>query len=340
MFERIRRRLAGALMGRADLPPPGPPADTLLPDLTGFLRESPDRFARCFLRQETLAVAASEAPLFRRLQEAGLVTGLGSRFAPCVRLFPLEGLLVATDLLTRTTPDQVFSLMFEQVYLGRNTGARAGDAVLELCLGSGVNSLVAAGRGARVTGVELNPRAAAFARFNRALNGREFEILEGSLFAPVGDRRFDLVLVNPPFEPVPPGATRFLHSDGGEDGLDVVRALLADLPAHLAPAGRFEIISWSPAGAQGTLLVDLLRGALPEHRLEVHLLDQEPLESHLEGFVGAAGFAAWQARLASAGWDRLAFLFVRASRGKPPGVELLLRDDEIAACRAIADAFE
>jgi SAM-dependent methyltransferase len=184
----------------------------------------------------------------------------------------------------------------------------------------------------------LSPRAAAFARFNRALAGAEFEILEGSLFAPVADRRFDLVLVNPPFELVPPGEEWFLHSHGGEDGLAVVREILAALPAHLKPGGRFEIITWSPATAGGPLLVDLLRAALPAYHFAVHLLDEGPLADHVEGFGKSPGYSAWRKSLEARGIDRVQFLFVRATVGVP-GVETGRPGDEIAACHAVADAF-
>lgn len=343
MFEKFRRRIVAAMERSLDLPPPAVPegaaAAELRAAITAFHRDAPDRYAEFFLRGKTLAAERAELPLLRLLERAGLSAKLGpSLHGPCVRLFPLDGRFVATDLLSRARPDQVFSLMFEQVFLGRNMGVRAGDHVLELCLGSGVNALAAAARGARVTGVELSPRAAAFARFNRALAGAGFDILEGSLFAPVAGRRFDLVLVNPPFELVPPGEEWFLHSHGGEDGLSVVREILAALPAHLKPGGRFEIITWSPATADGPLLVDLLRAALPEYHLTVHLLDEGSIEDHVEGFAKSPGYDGWRRSLAARGIDRVEFLFVRATAGEP-GVETFRPAAEVAACHAVADGF-
>jgi len=339
MFERLRRRLVAAMERSLDHPPPTGADSALREGLARFHRDAPGRYAEFFLRGETISAERAELPLFGRLVQAGLAAKLGPALhAPCVRLFPLGGRFIATDLLSRARPDQVFSLMFEQVWLGRNTGAREGDDVLELCLGSGVNALAAAAKGARVAGVELSPRAAAFARFNRALAGVELEILEGSLFEPVGPRRFDLVLVNPPFELVPPGEEWFLHSHGGEDGLSVVREILAALPAHLKPGGRFEIITWSPATKDGPLLVDRLRASLPEYHLAVHLLDEGPLEAHVEGFAKSPGYAAWRKSLAARGVDRVQFLFVRAAPGKP-GVGLSRPEGEIAACHALADAW-
>jgi HemK-related putative methylase len=314
MFDRLRKRLVRAMQEGAGTAPPrvgeGAPAAALRAALAAFHADAPDRYEALFLRGEPHAGALAPAPVFER---AGLVERRGSALAPCVRVFSFHGLFVATDLLARALPDQVFSLMFEQDHLARNMGVRPGDEVLELCLGSGVNALVAAGKGGRVTGVDVNPRAAAFARFNRALNGADFEVIEGSLFEPLGDRRFDLVLVNPPFELVPPGEAWFLHSHGGEDGLSVVREILAGLPAHMKPGGRFEIITWSPATKDGPLLTDLLRAALPDHRLEVQLLEEGPLDEHIDRFEGSRGYGAWRDSLRARGIDRVEFLFARAN---------------------------
>jgi HemK-related putative methylase len=293
MFDRLRKRLVRAMQEGAGTAPPrvgeGAPAAALRAALAAFHADAPDRYEALFLRGEPHAGALAPAPDFER---AGLVERRGSALA---------------------LPDQVFSLMFEQDHLARNMGVRPGDEVLELCLGSGVNALVAAGKGGRVTGVDVNPRAAAFARFNRALNGADFEVIEGSLFEPLGDRRFDLVLVNPPFELVPPGEAWFLHSHGGEDGLSVVREILAGLPAHMKPGGRFEIITWSPATKDGPLLTDLLRAALPDHRLEVQLLEEGPLDEHIDRFEGSRGYGAWRDSLRARGIDRVEFLFARAN---------------------------
>jgi len=347
MLEGARRRIDLLLGRRTAFRPPEAPAgaeaDTLRADLAHWWAGAPARYARMFLAGKPLFVARGERDLFARLAALGVVERLGpSIYQPCVRLFPLYGRFLATDLLTHDAPDQVFSLMFEQVYVVRNMGVQPGDRVLEPCLGSGVNSLFAADTAAAVTGVDVNPRAIAFARFNAALAPApvSLEILEGSLLDPLEEgRTFDLILVNPPFELVPAGQTWFVHSDGGEDGLDVVRRILAKVPPHLAPGGRFEIITWSPATVEGPLLVDLLRSALPGMRLTVHVLDVRPLDAHIETFRSSAGFDDFRARLVGRGLRDVQFLFVHAEPAATPGVELVTPDAEIATCHALASAW-
>ena len=346
MLQSVRKHLA-TLVGRrtahaAPTMPEGVDAHAVREALARFHEDAQARYARVFLQGQPLLATRQERPLFEQLAACAIVERLGpSIYQPCVRLFPLYGKFVATDLLSHREPDQVFSLMFEQVYLVRNMDVRPDDHVLELCLGSGVNSLFAAETAASVTGVDINPRALSFAVWNAWLNepAGPFQAHEGSLFTPVEDQGFDLIVVNPPFELVPEGEQWFLHSDGGEDGLDVIRTILEETPPHLNEGGRFEIITWSPGTEAGPLLVDLLREAFPRHRLHVHVLDVGPVEAHLEPFRKAPGYDAYVDRLHAQGLTDVYFLFARAEPAATPGVEITHPEAEVAACDALADPW-
>ena len=127
--------------------------------------------------------------------------------------------------------------------------ARPGAVVIDLCCGSGALGLAVA---AAVDGVELyaadvDPAAVACARENVARVGGR--VSEGDLFdaLPLAVRgRVDLLLANVPYVPsdaialMPPEAR--LHEarvalDGGRDGLDVARRVIAGAPGWLAPGG-------------------------------------------------------------------------------------------------------
>lgn len=120
--------------------------------------------------------------------------------------------------------------------------ARGGSAVLDLCCGSGaVGAAVAAGLGAELYSTELDPAAAAVARRNVP------RVFEGDLFDPLPrGLLFDLIVVIAPYVPtdeialLPHEARDFeplLALDGGADGLDLVRRILAEAPRWLAPGG-------------------------------------------------------------------------------------------------------
>lgn len=327
MLDRLRRGLEG-LIPRAGAPPrvaDAAGARRLHEALDAFLATDRERYARLFLRGEVVPIGDGERTWFPPAERAGLVRrGPGGVAVPAARLFPWDGAFVATDLLSYDGEDQVFSLMLEQVHLVRAMDVRPGESVLELCVGSGVNALFASDRAARVVGVDVSERALAFAAFNTVLNpgACPVELRRGSLWDPLApDERFDLVLVNPPFEPVPPGTPHFLHSAAGEDGLDVVRALLPQLPDRLRPGGRAQIVSWSPAteasdGGSGgrsgdVLLARLVAERFPGRRVQVHLLDDQPLDVRIDRFADRPGYPEWRARLLAAGHARMPLVWVQ-----------------------------
>ncbi len=75
--------------------------------------------------------------------------------------------------------------------------------VLDLGTGCGVQALHAARHARAVTATDVAPRALAMARATFALNDLDVELLDGPWLAPVGGRRFDLIVSNPPFVPGP-----------------------------------------------------------------------------------------------------------------------------------------
>jgi SAM-dependent methyltransferase len=317
--------------------------------LAAFLARDVGRFHHLFLAGKPLKPDAAEQAWMEELAAAGYVMpARGGAVAPCLRIFFLDDLLIATDLLAHDHEDQVFSLMLEQVFLVRTMDVRKGDRVLELCLGSGVNAIAAARRGAaRVVGVDVSPRALAFAQANAAVNLSQtpgavpLTMLSGNLFEPLAaDDRFDVVLVNPPFELVPPGARYFLHSHGGEDGLDVVRAMLPGLPARLKPGGRFEMYTWTPGDEASERVTDLVLATLPGHRIEVRRVDGLPLMARIERFRDRPGYTAWLDRLVRQGITYVWGVDIRALPEGPPGVVRIDAMDDVRACEIILSQWK
>ena len=121
--------------------------------------------------------------------------------------------------------------------------------ILDLCTGSGCLAILAARACplALVDAAELSTAALAVARRNVATHGmeRRVRLLRSDLFASLGETRYDLIVTNPPY--VSSDAMRRLpaeyrHEPGlalaaGRDGLDVVRRILAQAPAHLTKRG-------------------------------------------------------------------------------------------------------
>ncbi len=120
--------------------------------------------------------------------------------------------------------------------------------VLDLGTGSGCIAVALAHErpDARVTAVEAAGPALDLARANAARHGVvNIEFQAGSWFGPLGPRRFDVIVSNPPYvrtgDPhLAAGDVRFEPVgalDGGADGLDALREIAAGAPHHLAPGG-------------------------------------------------------------------------------------------------------
>ncbi len=123
---------------------------------------------------------------------------------------------------------------------------------LDLCAGTGAVgvSMAAERPQAQVDLVELSPQAAQLAGRNAQKHapGRA-RVLQGDLYAALPDgERYNVVVSNPPYVPVHDGrelAPEILQHEphlalfGGDDGLEVVRNVIAGLAARLAPGGFF-----------------------------------------------------------------------------------------------------
>jgi ribosomal protein L3 glutamine methyltransferase len=121
--------------------------------------------------------------------------------------------------------------------------------VLDLCTGSGCLAILAAYHfpNATIDAVDVSRGALEVAARNVGEHGLDERITlyRGDLFAPLGDNKYDLIITNPPYvdaegmAALPPEcrAEPKLAFDGGADGLDIVRRILRDAPAHLTPDG-------------------------------------------------------------------------------------------------------
>jgi ribosomal protein L3 glutamine methyltransferase len=128
---------------------------------------------------------------------------------------------------------------------GRGPVRRAAD----VGTGAGCLAILLAHRfpRARVDAIDVSAAALAVARINVRQHGlaRRVSLHRSDVFAAVPPARYDVIICNPPYEPsalmltLPPEFKKEprLALDGGRDGLDVIRQLIAQAPARLAPDG-------------------------------------------------------------------------------------------------------
>lgn len=142
------------------------------------------------------------------------------------------------DIAKRTVPAAEAAV--ERLAIG------AGEKVLDVATGSGNGALLAAERGAVVSGLDLTPKLLAVATERAAAAGVEIDFVEGDAEAlPYGDGAFDAVI----------------SMFGVMFAPDQQRAA-DELTRVCRPGGRIGVAAWTPAGEVGQLFM-LLAQHLP-----------------------------------------------------------------------------
>jgi release factor glutamine methyltransferase len=124
------------------------------------------------------------------------------------------------------------------------------DTCVDLGTGSGAIAVTLACQrpGARLVATDVSDAALRVARANaeRHSCAERIEFLAGPWYEPLANRRFDLIVSNPPYvrrgDPhLSNGDLRFepegALTDGSADGLDSIRAIVAGARGHLEPGG-------------------------------------------------------------------------------------------------------
>jgi ribosomal protein L3 glutamine methyltransferase len=126
-------------------------------------------------------------------------------------------------------------------------------SALDLCTGSGCLAIVLAHAylGADIDAVDLSAEALTVAQHNVSdygLAGR-INLIRSDLFANLRDKRYDLIISNPPYVTATAMAelpAEYLHEPavalaGGADGLDAVRSIVEQSARYLNPGGALVV---------------------------------------------------------------------------------------------------
>jgi SAM-dependent methyltransferase len=164
-----------------------------------------------------------------------------------VLLYPTESIWIVSDLNVSPVAPSETPLCTDAVYpaITKNTRhflsslpSTPCDRFLELCSGTGIAALLACKYAKHAWAADITERATRFARFNAALNAIEnCTAVQGDLYDPLAGRSFDRIVAHPPY--MPSLEQKYIFRDGGEDGEGITRRIIAGLPDHLTPGGRF-----------------------------------------------------------------------------------------------------
>ena len=314
-----------------------------------FERESPVDHA-------ALELAVGEAGL-AALVDLDLVRIADGRCEPVARVDRVGRLLVASDLrLRRREADFVVGPGPASFLLARYVTVGAPARALDLGCGSGILSLILAAGGAAVDGLDINPRALAFARFNAALNGLPaITVGIGDFLAGTPDRRldgrFDVVVANPPFVLAP--TRRLVYRDRPLPGDETGARTVERVARSLAPGGRgYVLCNWidrgDPAWSDGARRWIRRTGA---DALIVHVGDHAPADyaaawnRDVEAPARGAAIAEWTDALTREGVRRVQAGVIALRRPSMPGMrrprfQAVERDDRAITSATVAEFLD
>jgi hypothetical protein len=169
----------------------------------------------------------------------------------------------------RVAPDHVLGVSPASVSLAQLTVRDHVDRALDLGAGSGVQSLHLATHAASVVATDVNERALGLAALTAAINDVEIDLRRGSLYEPVATETFGLIVTNPPFV-ISSGRDGVLtYRDSGLPGDEVVRRVVVEGAARLAPDGWLQVLAnWA-------------------------VVADEPWDERLAAWVAPTGCDAW-----------------------------------------------
>ena len=206
-----------------------------------------DRLIEAFLLADPIPVDALPAEVVDDLEALGMARRESGQLIPLVDVHPYgepdTDWFIVSDIGAPATPDHVLGLGGASLTLARITPRRDIGRAMDLGCGAGSQVLHAARHASRVVATDTNPRALRLTALTAALSGipeEQVDLREGSLFAPVSDERFDLVVSNPPFVISP--SHRFTYRDAGLPGDELSRLVVRGAAAHLAPGGMAAVL--------------------------------------------------------------------------------------------------
>jgi len=186
-----------------------------------------------------------------QLLSTGFCRLADSQVFPQILLQPHADYLFAVGQLTLPwrPEDVVMRISSTSLELAQLINPRHARNALDLGTGCGFLATLLSAHADRVYALDLNPTAVQFANFNARWNSlTNITCLQGNLFEPVRELRFDLIVCNPPFFicPVPDSsANRILFQHSGQPGDSFCIQIARTASSFLEEGGFFHMMfSW------------------------------------------------------------------------------------------------
>ncbi|RJQ56995.1 MAG: methyltransferase domain-containing protein [Nitrospiraceae bacterium] len=139
-------------------------------------------------------------------------------------------------------------------FMAEHIHVAAGDKVLDMGTGSGIQAVTAARTAGRVIAVDINPEAVRFAARNIRAHGLEekVSVIQGDLFSSLDPaEKFDVILFTPPYFDGRPG-TLFEHALIDPDK-SLIKRFFGSAKNYLKEGGYVQMLYSSIAGNERVL---------------------------------------------------------------------------------------
>ncbi len=168
-----------------------------------------------------------------------------------------NGAPILNDNIELTTDLKVYSPAEDTFLLANNLEIYKDDKVLEIGVGTGYISILAANKAQYVWGTDVNPKAVKISKKNADLNNIDNTKFLKTEYFPKKPSKFDLIILNPPYLPEEEIISRKKPIDrswgAGENGRKVTDTFINKVDSYLKSEGRIQMIQSSISGIEKTL---------------------------------------------------------------------------------------
>jgi len=186
------------------------------------------------------------APILAFCEQHQLIETVAASVCARIVIIPVADLLFASDAFRILGTDQAAEFVLPASTHSANflrllTMREAVESTLDLGCGCGIHALFAARHSATVVATDISANAVWYTNFNAMLNNiSNIECLQGSLFEPVAERHFDLIVTNPPFVISP--SESFVYRDNPMELDSFCAVLVGAAPHHLHRGGHLQML--------------------------------------------------------------------------------------------------